>query len=400
LLNGKNIVIGVCGGIAAYKAADLISSLIKYNANVDVIMTKSSQQFISPLTFQTLSGNKVIKNMFDEPKNYDVEHISLAKKADLFVVIPATANIIGKIANGIADDMLTTTVMATEAPILFVPAMNSNMYNNKIVKRNIETLKNNGYFFVPPQSGRLACGDYGEGKLAEIDDILERTTELLYSEKDFRNLSVLVTAGPTREKIDPVRFISNYSSGKMGYSIARAAKLRGADVTLVSGPVNLPDIKGIKTININTAGEMFEAVKENFANSDIVIKSAAVSDYRPETFAQNKIKKNEDLMLKLIKNPDILSWLGSYKTKQILIGFSMETERLLENSKKKLIKKNLDFIVANDLNKEGAGFGTDTNIVNIIDKDGTTEELPMMSKFKLANHILDKALKIQKLNAF
>lgn len=396
MLKGKTIVIGVCGGIAAYKACDVVSKLKKVDADVHVVMTKSAQEFVNPLTFQALSNNYVVKNMFDEPRTFDIEHISLAKKADAFVIIPATANIIGKLASGIADDMLTTTVMATKAPVIIAPAMNTNMYNNNIVQENIDKLITNGYKFISPCEGRLACGDTGVGKLADTDDIVEYIIQTTESKRDLSGLKILITAGPTRENIDPVRFITNHSSGKMGYETAKVAKMRGANVTVITGPVNIPKTNGIEYIDINTSQEMFEAIKDIFINYDIIIKAAAVSDYRPYKTSESKIKKKDNISLELVRNPDILSWLGNNKTRQVIVGFSMETENLTENSTKKLKEKNIDFIVANDLTVEGAGFGSDTNVVRIIDKNGNIEDLPKMSKFEIAGRILDKALTYKK----
>ncbi len=406
MLSGKIVVVGVCGGIAAYKSADLISKLKKLNAEVHVIMTASAEEFIKPLTFQSLSQNYVTRDMFGEPKTWDIEHISLAKKADIIVVIPATANIIGKVANGIADDSLTSTIMAAKCPVIFAPAMNTNMYSNPIVQKNIGVLKSYNYKFVDPQCGRLACGDVGTGKLADTDDILDYIIDSISFEKDLMGLNVLVTAGPTREAIDPVRFISNYSSGKMGYSIARAAKYRGADVTLISGPVSIKAVNGINIIKINSAQEMYEAVMNNYEQAHIIIKAAAVSDFSPEQVFEHKIKKNDDISIcddassgKAIsinfkKNPDILKELGRRIKKQVLVGFAMETEDLEANAKEKLKNKNLDFIVANDLSQTGAGFSVDTNIVKIISRTGDIESIPLMLKDKLSHVILDRAVRV------
>ncbi|MDK2799889.1 MAG: phosphopantothenoylcysteine decarboxylase / phosphopantothenate---cysteine ligase [Clostridiales bacterium] len=397
MLKGKTIVVGVCGGIAAYKSADIISKLKKLNAELHVIMTRSAREFISPLTFQSLSQNYVIYDMFQEPRSWEIEHISLAQKADLFIVVPATANMIGKIANGIADDMLSTTIMATKSPVIIAPAMNCDMFENIIVQKNIQRLQALGYIFVEPQVGRLACGDIGQGKLADVDDIIEIIKQTVAFDKDLKDLNVLVTAGPTREAIDPVRFITNHSSGKMGYSIAKVAKYRGAKVTLVSGPTNLKPIKGIQMIDVNSALEMYEAVMAHFEEADIIIKAAAVSDYRPLKSEKHKIKKQQnDLEIQLTKNPDILMELGKKVTNQVLIGFSMETQLLKEYAKEKLIKKNLDLIVANNLSEKGAGFAVDTNIATLINKNGDIENMPIMTKDELAYVILDKALAIHK----
>lgn len=395
VLKGKVIVIGVCGGIAAYKSADLVSRLKKLNAEVHVIMTRSACEFVNPLTFQSLSQNYVISDMFQEPRSWEIEHISLAQKADLFVIAPATANIIGKVANGIADDMLSTTIMATKSPVVFAPAMNCNMYENVIVQQNIERLKALNYIFVEPQIGRLACGDIGKGKLAEADDIVEMIVQTVGYQKDLKNMKLLVTAGPTREPIDPVRFITNYSSGKMGYAIARAAKYRGADVILVTGPTALKPIEGIQMVKVNTALEMYDAVMQHYESTSVIIKAAAVSDYRPLQVSQNKIKKeHSDLEIKVTKNPDILADLGKKVKNQVLIGFSMETQHLEEYAREKLIRKNLDLIVANDLSEPGAGFAVDTNIVKMIDRNGNVENISIMTKDQLAHIILDKALAI------
>lgn len=395
MLKNKNIVLGVTGGIAAYKACDLVSRLVKAEANVDVIMTENATKFINPLTFQSLSSNQVIVDMFKEPKYWEIQHIALAKKADLVVVAPATANIIGKIANGIADDMLTTTVMATKAPVVFAPAMNCNMYENPILQSNIERLKALGYRFIEPDEGRLACGDVGIGKMAEPDVIESYINSMFERKKDFVGKTVIVTAGPTREAIDPVRYISNHSTGKMGYSIAYKAVDRGAKVYLISGPTSLKAPEGVQLIPVNSAREMHEKIMEHYDEADIVIMSAAVADYAPAITHQQKVKKSDEkLILELVKNPDILYELGKIKGDKILVGFAMETENLVENAKEKVSKKNLDFIVANDLFTEGAGFGTDTNVVKIIDRRGNVESLPKMAKLDLADLILDRIIKL------
>lgn len=392
--NKKKVVIGVCGGIAAYKAAELISLLKKNNFEVFVVMTKSATEFISPLTLQTLSQNKVYVDMFETPTSWEVEHISLAQNKDLFVVIPATANVIGKVANGIADDFLTTTIMATKSRVVFCPAMNTNMYENPIVIQNMEKLKSLGYSFIEPACGRLACGDVGKGKLANVSTIFENIVDLTYTPKDMLNKKVLVTAGPTKEYIDPVRFISNGSSGKMGYAIAKAARLRGAEVTLISGETNLSDISGVNIIKVVSADDMLKEVLKYAKWADIIIKSAAVSDFKSKNIYNNKVKKDEINSIELIKNPDILKELSKHKENFVLVGFCMETQNLVENAQKKLISKNLDLIVANNLNEEGAGFGVDTNIVKIIDSDGNVFDVPKMEKEKLAHIILDKAISI------
>lgn len=392
MLKDKTVVIGVCGGIAVYKACDLVSKLKKTGVNVHVIMTKSATEFVAPLTFQTLSQNYVVEDMFESPKTWDVEHISLAKKADVFVLAPATANVIGKVANGIADDMLTTTIMATKAKILIAPAMNTNMYENPVVQRNIQTLKDLDYKFVEPESGRLACGDIGSGKLASVDTIFNSIIELLEIKKDLEGTSMIITAGPTVESIDPVRYITNRSTGKMGYSIAKKAIERGADVTLVSGPTNIVPPQNLKKfIQIESAEDMYNAVLENMDENQVIIKSAAVADYRPKEYSDNKIKKSDDdLSIRLDRTKDIALELGKIKNNKILVGFAAETNDLLENAKNKIQKKNLDFIVANDLTQDGAGFGVDTNIVKIIDREGVVQEHPKMKKEEVAGVILDK----------
>lgn len=417
MLKGKTIIVGVTGGIAAYKACDVISKLRKKGAEIHVIVTESALEFVGEITFQTLSNNFVVKSMFEFPKTWEVEHISLAKKADLFLIVPATANFIGKVANGIADDMLTTTVMATKAPVLISPAMNTNMYENKIVQDNINKLIKYGYKFIEPDIGFLACGDTGRGKLADVDDIVKNIEEMLVSneinslmnsgvcisaginsskERDLEGIDIIVTAGPTIEAIDPVRYITNRSSGKMGYSIATQAAKRGAKVTLISGKTNLERPDGIhKFIEIESAEDLYKSVISEFPNSDIVIQSAAVADYRPLSYSDKKIKKSDgDMRIELTRNKDVAMEIGKLKDKKILVGFAAETNDLLENAKKKILKKNLDFIVANDLTKEGAGFSSDTNIVKIIDKEGCVEEFPKMSKIDVSDIILDKVFSL------
>lgn len=392
MLKNKTVVIGVSGGIAVYKVCDVVSRLKKLGANVHVIMTKSATEFVAPLTFQSLSQNYVVSDMFEEPKTWDVEHISLAKKADLFLVAPATANIIGKMACGISDDMLSTTVMATKAKVLIAPAMNTNMYENPIVQRNISTLKELNYEFIEPESGRLACGDTGKGKLATPENIVQAIVNALTKEQDLKGKRIIITAGPTVESIDPVRYITNRSTGKMGYAIAKEAINRGAEVTLVSGPTKLePPTNLKKLIRTESAKDMYEAVIENLDDNDIIIKSAAVADYKPKDYCDKKIKKSDDdLVIRLDRNKDIAYEIGKVKKDKILVGFAAETNDLVENAKNKVKKKNLDFIVANDLTKEGAGFGVDTNIVKIIDKEGNISEYPIMKKNEVANVILDK----------
>ena len=392
MLKDKTVVIGVSGGIAVYKTLDFVSRLRKLGVNVNVIMTKSATEFVTPLSFQSLSQNYVVCDMFEDPKTWDVEHISLAKRADVFLIAPATANVIGKIANGIADDMLTTTVMATKAKVLIAPAMNTNMYENPILQRNINTLKELGYNFVEPESGRLACGDTGKGKLASPETIVDEVVKLLSKDQDLKGKSIIVTAGPTVESIDPMRYITNRSTGKMGYSIAKEAIERGADVTLITGPTNLTPPQNLKKlVKIESAKDMYEAVLANLDENDVVIKSAAVADYKPKNYSNKKIKKSDDdLVIELDRNKDIAQEIGKIKNNKILVGFAAETNDLIENASLKIKKKNLDFIVANDLTKEGAGFGVDTNIVKIIDKEGNITEYPKMKKEEVANIILDK----------
>lgn len=392
----KTVVLGVSGGIAAYKACDVVSRLRKENIQVNVIMTKHATEFVSALTFQSISQNPVAVEMFEPVTNWDIEHISLAKKADIFLIAPATANIIGKIANGIADDMLSTTVMATKAPVVIAPAMNTNMYENPVTQANIQKLKDLGYIFIEPGYGRLACGDLGPGKLAEPDLIVENIKFLLNKTDELKGKNVLVTAGPTQEAIDPVRYITNKSTGKMGYALAYQAALMGAKVTLVTGPTNLEIPFGIsEVIKVKSAQQMYEAVTSSFDEMDIVIKSAAVADYKPKNISDSKIKKSDsDLVLELDRNKDILFELGKLKTKQVLVGFAAETDDLIANAQKKLAKKNLDFIVANDLKQEGAGFAGDTNIVKLLFADGNIEELPIMTKNQLSKEIYDKIIYI------
>lgn len=393
----KNVVIGVSGGIAVYKALDVISALRKQDINVDVIMTKHATEFVTPLTFQSISYNKVVVDMFEEPKYWEIQHIALAKKADLFVVLPATANIIGKVANGIADDMLSTTIMATKAPVLFCPAMNTGMYENIIVKENINKLKNYGYDFMEPDTGMLACGDTGKGKLPKPEIITEVILSKLYDKADLKGKRVLVTAGPTLVNIDPVRFISNRSTGKMGYAIAEEARDRGAQVLLITGPTNLKIPYGIEAISVKTNAEMLKAVMDNFNDKDIVVKSAAVADYKPKNYSETKIKKvNEVLDLELVQDVDILKELGKLKKDhQVLVGFAAESNDLLENARRKLEKKNLDFIVANDITSADTGFASDYNRVTIIDKEGQFAHFDKMSKRQVACEIFNKILKGQ-----
>lgn len=399
MLDKKTIVVGVTGGIAAYKACDVVSRLKKLGAEVHVIMTSSATEFVSEMTFQTLSNNFVTTDMFEAPKTWEVEHIELAKKADAFLIVPATANFIGKIAGGIADDMLTTTVMATKSQVIIAPAMNTNMYENPIVQENIKKLKKYGYLFIEPATGLLACGDTGKGKLEQPEKIVEYVEAFFENknrEKDLKGLKILVTAGPTIESIDPVRYITNRSSGKMGYSIAQEAIKRGASVILVSGKTELAPPENLyKYIQIESAQELYDAIMSEYNGCDAVIQSAAVADYRPKEYCNKKIKKSDDdMVIKLCRNKDIAYELGKIKGEKVLIGFAAETNDLIENAKRKIKKKNLDFIVANDLTKEGAGFKSDTNIVKIIDAGGKVNEYPKLLKTEVADVILDKLVDI------
>lgn len=386
----KCVVVGVSGGVAVYKALDVISRLRKKDVEVHVIMTKSATEFVTPLSFQSLSQNMVITDMFAEPKAWEIQHISLAKKADLMLIVPATANIIGKVANGIADDMLSTTIMATKAPVVFCPAMNTNMYENPIVQRNINLLKELSYEFIEPASGRLACGDEGKGKLEDTEIIAEETLRRLHSTNDLVGKKVVVTAGPTIVPIDPVRILTNRSSGKMGYSIAEEARDRGAEVVLISGPTSLRKPNGIKVIDVKTNEDMFNAIKNEFEDADIVIKSAAVADYKAKNYSSEKIKKTgDDLNLIFERDRDILKTLGDMKENQILVGFAAESSNLKENAKGKLERKNLDYIVANDISKPETGFASDENKVTIISKSGEEVSLEKMSKREVAKNIFD-----------
>lgn len=393
-MNKKCVCIGVCGGIAAYKALDVVSALRKKDVEVNVIMTESATKFVTPLTFQSISQNLVTIDMFSEPKAWEIRHISLAQKADLFVVVPATANIIGKVANGVADDMLSTTIMATKAQVLFAPAMNTNMYENRIVQDNINKLKEYGYKFIEPAEGRLACGDIGKGKLPTPELIVEEILIALENkQQDLKGKRVLISAGPTISKIDPVRFITNHSTGKMGYSIAEEARDRGAEVTLVSGPTSITTPRGINVINVKTNNEMKEAILEYYDDADIVIKSAAVADYKCKNYSNQKIKKGDgDLTITFERDSDILKILGESKKNQILVGFAAESNDVVENATKKLKSKNLDYIVANSIVTEGVGFGSDENKVSILSKDGNKIDLEKMSKKQVASNIFDVIL--------
>ncbi len=395
MLNGKTVLLGITGGIACYKAAELTSLMIKQNLDVHVIMTKGALEFMSPLTFEALTGNKVHTDVFDKDAGTEIPHISLSGKADCLIIAPATANVAAKLAHGIADDMLTSTALACTCPKIIAPAMNTRMYENPVTQDNIDTLKKYGWRVITPDSGRLACGDTGKGKLPSPEVLLEGVISALIKEKDMRGLKVLVTAGATKEAIDPVRYITNHSTGKMGYALAVCAARRGAEVTLVTGADNLPDPTGINTVHISNAKDMFEAVKE-YSDADIIVKAAAVADYRPENVAEDKIKKTDaDSLIKLERTDDILKYLGDNKKQgQILCGFSMETKDMLQNSRIKLQKKNLDMICANNLKTEGAGFGTSTNVITMItDTDET--ELPLMSKEEASDIIFTKLLDIK-----
>lgn len=391
MLQGKTVVLGVSGGIAAYKIASLASMLKKQHADVEVIMTEHATNFITPVTFESLTGNKCLVDTFDRNFEFQVEHVALAKKADIFMIAPATANVIAKVAHGIADDMLTTTFLACKKPKYIVPAMNTQMYENPITQDNLDICRRYGMHVIDPACGYLACGDTGAGKMPEPGVLFEYIVQELAFPKDLSGKKILVTAGPTREAIDPVRYITNHSTGKMGYAIARAAALRGAEVTLVSGPVNLEAPLGVKLVPVVSAREMFEAVTAVSGGQDAIVKAAAVADYRPVHVGTEKTKKTDgDMEIELERTDDILAWLGAHRRAgQVLCGFSMETQNMLENSKAKLERKNIDMIVANNLKVEGAGFGTDTNIVTLITGEGA-EEFPKMSKDQVAHRLLDR----------
>lgn len=396
MLKNKTVVLGVTGSIAAYKIANLASMLVKQHCDVHVIMTQNATHFINPITFETLTNNKCLVETFDRNFQFHVAHVSLAQKADVMLIAPASANIIGKLAHGIADDMLSTTALACTAPILVSPAMNTRMYENPIVQDNLETLKKYGMTVIDPAVGMLACRDVGAGKMPSEELLMEYILKTIACPKDLFGKKILITAGSTREAIDPVRFIGNRSTGKMGYALARRAMLRGAEVTLVTGPTALPKPSFVNIVEIETAQEMYEAVTEHFPEQNIVIKAAAVADYRPSQVSDEKIKKKEgDMSILLERTQDILSYLGHHKKEgQFICGFSMETQNMIENSKVKLEKKNADMIVANNLKDSGAGFGTDTNIVTLITKEEVTE-LPIMSKEEVADAILDKISSVQ-----
>ena len=392
------VVLGVTGGIAVYKACELLRLLQKRGIDVFVVMTQNACRFVAPLTFETLSGHPVAVDTFDRPQTWEVEHIALAKRADLFLIAPATANIMGKMACGIADDMLSTTVMATRAPVLVAPAMNTGMWENAAVQQNIKTLRARGVEIVAPVSGHLACGDNGAGKLEDVAVIAERACELLFAKKDMEGLRVMVTAGPSREALDPVRYISNRSSGKMGYAIAQAAQKRGAEVTLLSGPVAIEAPQGVKLVPFTTTQELLDRASELAREQDLLIQAAAPADYRAKEVAPQKIKKQggEPMTFTLVENPDVAATLGKAKRSgQVFVGFAAETNDVLAHARDKLARKNLDMIVANDVTRPGAGFDVDTNIVTFITKDGQ-EALPMMSKAEVAQRILDRALALRR----
>ena len=393
MLTGKTIVLGVTGGIAAYKSANLASMLIKLHADVHVIMTQNATKFITPMTFETLTNNKCIVDTFDRNFSFDVKHVSLAKRGDLFVVAPCTANVIGKLAHGICDDMLTTTMLATRAPKLIAPAMNTGMWENPILQDNLVKLKGYGYHIIDPIIGRLACGDTGTGKMNSEEVIVEHILTFMAKEHDLKGKRFLITAGPTQESIDPVRYITNHSSGKMGYAIAKMARLRGAEVTLVSGPVNIKAFEGVNVVSVKSAKDMFDAVTTRSTEADVVIMCSAVADYTPAEYSDQKVKKHDgDMAIQLTRTQDILGWLGEHKKAgQTLVGFSMETEDLIENSRAKLDKKHADMICANSIAEGNTGFAVDTNKVTIITNDAVTE-LPLCSKEETADKILSHIL--------
>lgn len=395
MLKGKTILLGITGGIAAYKAASLASALVKLHATVEVVMTKNATEFITPLTFEELTGHRVMVDTFDRNFQHQVEHISLAERTDLMIIAPATANVCAKLAHGLADDMLTTTALACRCPKLIAPAMNTNMYENPITQDNLSLLRNYGWEVIEPACGRLACGAVGKGKLPDPEDLLQFILRAIAMPKDLNGKRVLVTAGPTREALDPVRFVTNHSSGKMGYAIAKMAMLRGADVTLISGPTSITVPPFVKVIKISSAQEMFDAVATEAPTADYIFKAAAVADYTPAEVSEEKLKKKDgDLSIPMKRTQDILKYLGENRREnQIICGFSMETQNMIENSREKLIKKGVDMICANNLKQTGAGFGVDTNVITLITADETME-LPLLSKEAAANAILDKAISL------
>ena len=396
MLKGKTVVLGVTGSIAAYKMANVASMLVKLHADVHVIMTQNACQFITPVTFETLTGNKCMVDTFDRNFQFHVAHVSIAKKADVVLVAPASANVIGKLANGIADDMLTTTVMACTCKVIVAPAMNTNMYHNPIVQDNLKKLAGYGYEIIAPAKGILACRDEGDGKMPSEDVLVNYILREIAYEKDLAGMKVIVTAGPTQESVDPVRYITNHSTGKMGYELAKAAMLRGAEVTLVSGVTSLAKPMFIDYVQVRSAGDMFEAMKERFLDNDIIIKAAAVADYTPSTYNEEKTKKkDDDMSIPLTRTQDILKYMGEHRREgQFYCGFSMETQNMLENSRVKLTKKNIDMVVANNLKVAGSGFGTDTNVVTMISKEEEIE-LELLTKEEVAHKILDHILKLK-----
>lgn len=396
MLKGKTVLLGVTGGIAAYKAAALASALVKQHAAVEVVMTKNATEFVTPLTFEQLTGRRTMVDTFDRNFSHQVEHISLAERTDLVVIAPATANVCAKLAHGLADDMLTTTVLACRCPKLIAPAMNTNMYENPVTQDNLDILRRYGWDVIEPASGRLACGAIGKGKMPEPEDLLQYILRYLALSHDLEGKKVLVTAGPTQEALDPVRYLTNHSTGKMGYAIAKMAMLRGAEVTLVSGPTSIAPPPFVKVIPIKSAQDMFEAVAESAPQMDFIFKAAAVADYTPAEYNSNKLKKKDgDLSIPLKRTQDILKYLGERRVPgQVICGFSMETENMLENSQEKLQKKNVDMICANNLKVSGAGFGVDTNIITMITKQEIIE-LPLQTKEAAANAILNQALKLK-----
>ena len=396
MLKGKTVILGVTGSIAAYKAANLASMLKKQHADVQVIMTQNATQFMNPITFESLTGNKCLVDTFDRNFQFQVEHVALAKRADLAIIAPATANIMAKLAHGLADDMLTTTLLACRCPRLIAPAMNTRMYENPVTQDNMDILRKYGFRIIEPAVGHLACGDTGAGKLPPETLLLECILDEIAMEKDMKGLHVLITAGPTMEAIDPVRFISNHSTGKMGYALARVCRRRGAEVTLVSGKTNLEAPYGVTLVPVTSAQDMFESVSSRAKEQDMIIKAAAVADYRPVTVAENKIKKSPgDMSIALERTTDILAWLGEHRREgQVLCGFAMETEHMVEHAKEKLTGKHVDMIAANNVKVAGAGFGTDTNVVTLITEDGV-EELAKMSKEEVASRIVDALLRLR-----
>ena len=396
MLKNKTILLGVTGGIAAYKAAALASALVKLHANVEVVMTENATKFVTPLTFEQLTGRRAMVDTFDRNFSHQVEHISLAERTDLIIIAPATANVCAKLAYGLADDMLTTTVLACKCPKLIAPAMNTNMYENPITQDNLDILRRYGFHIIEPASGRLACGAVGKGKMPEPEDLVQYILHHIGMPHDFAGKKVLVTAGPTQESLDPVRYLTNHSTGKMGYALARMASMRGAEVTLVSGPVNLSSLPFVTMVNVVSAADMFQAVSRHALDADMVFMSAAIADYTPAQYTDNKIKKKDgDMAIPLNRTQDILAWLGqNRRADQVICGFSMETENLIENSRSKLTKKNADMICANNLKVEGAGFGVDTNVISVITKDGVVE-LPLQSKDSAANEILSIAASLK-----